>query len=128
VTGDRVHLQQVLLNLILNGLDATAGVASDRRRLLVRTAAAGASVEVSVTDNGRGIEKGTLDRIFEPFFSTKRDGMGLGLSIARTIVDAHDGRIAASNNDTGGATIRFVIPARAASREERTHAAQRRAS
>lgn len=128
VTGDRVHLQQVLLNLILNGLDAMSGVATDRRRLLVRTAAAAGYVEVSVTDNGGGIEEGILPRIFEPFFSTKRDGMGLGLSIARTIVDAHDGRIAAANNDSGGATIRFAIPARASSREERSHAAQRRAS
>ena len=128
VTGDRVHLQQVLLNLILNGLDAMANVASDNRRLLVRTAAVGGDVEVSVTDNGRGIESGTLARIFEPFFSTKRDGMGLGLSISRTIVDAHDGRIAAANNDNGGATITFAIPARAASREDRFHAAQRRAS
>jgi signal transduction histidine kinase len=128
VTGDRVHLQQVLLNLILNGLDAMTSVATDRRRLLVRTAAAAGYVEVSVTDTGGGIAEGTLARIFEPFFSTKRDGMGLGLSIARTIVDAHDGRIVAANNASGGATIRFAIPALASSREERSHAAQRRAS
>ena len=129
VTGDRVHLQQVLLNLILNGLDAAADVASDRRRLLVRTAAAGGHVEVSVTDNGRGIET----RHARPDLRTllqhqaRRDGTRAldRPHHRRRARRPHHGR---EQRDRRRATIRFAIPARATSREERSHAAQRRAS
>ena len=93
VTGDRVHLQQVLLNLMLNGMDAMAAMPAERRRLTVRTATNNGHVEVSVRDTGPGIAADPPSQIFEPFFTTKADGMGMGLSIARRIVEAHDGRL-----------------------------------
>jgi PAS domain S-box-containing protein len=112
VGGDRVHLQQVLLNLILNGMDAMAGEPRDRRRLLVRTrSGADGQVELAVIDSGPGIAPDKLPRVFEPFYTTKPNGMGMGLSIARTIIDAHHGRIWAENNASGGAVFRMALPA-----------------
>jgi C4-dicarboxylate-specific signal transduction histidine kinase len=110
VRGDRVHLQQVLLNLLLNGMEAMADTPNPRRRLTVRTEVNGGGVEVAVTDNGCGIPAATLSRLFESFFTTKADGLGLGLSIARSIVEAHGGRIWAENRPEGGATFRFTMP------------------
>ena len=111
VRGDRIHLQQVLLNLLLNGMDALADVADGERSLTVRARTAGGGfVEVAVSDNGHGIPAEKLGRLFEPFFSTKPKGMGLGLPISRTIVDAHGGRIWAENNAERGATFRFTLP------------------
>jgi PAS domain S-box-containing protein len=112
VSGDRIHLQQVLLNLMLNGMDAMAGQARDRRRILVRTRlGADGWVELAVVDSGHGIEPDKLPRLFEPFYTTKPNGMGMGLSIARTIVEAHKGRIWAENNPSGGAVFRIALPA-----------------
>ena len=110
VLGDRIHLQQVLLNLMLNGMEAMADTPRERRLLLVRTAQTNGMAEVSVRDSGTGI--GDLDpaRVFEPFYTTKAEGMGMGLSIARSIIEAHDGRITAENNVDGGATVRFHLP------------------
>jgi signal transduction histidine kinase len=125
VTGDRVHLQQVLLNLVLNGMDAMTGTPSDRRRLTVRTATANGYVDMSVKDTGRGIPSDSVSRIFEPFFTTKTDGMGMGLSIARSIIEAHEGRIVAENNVDGGATVRFSLPVRLADKEKVDHASRR---
>jgi signal transduction histidine kinase len=114
VRGDRVHLQQVLLNLILNGMDAMAGTPEEGRRLVVRTDAGdNRSVKVSVSDTGEGIHTERLPRVFESFFTTKAEGMGLGLAIARSIVDLHGGHIWAENNPGGGATFHFVLPAAA---------------
>jgi signal transduction histidine kinase len=110
IVGDRIHLQQVLLNLLLNGIDATAAMPRERRCLLVRTAKNGEQVEVSVRDAGHGIPDEAVSRIFEPFYTTKGEGMGIGLSIARTIVEAHGGSIAARNNPEGGATVWFSLP------------------
>ena len=111
ILGDHVHLQQVLINLILNGMDAMASQPRERRRLSIRTrAVAKGAVEVAVIDSGHGIEADKLPRVFEPFFSTKPNGMGMGLSISRTIIEAHRGRISAENNASGGATFRVTFP------------------
>jgi signal transduction histidine kinase len=110
VAGDRVHLQQVLLNLLLNGVHATSGQPPDRRKVVVRTAAPDGVVEVAISDRGHGIAPDQLRTIFQPFVTTKSDGLGVGLSISRTIVEAHGGRIAAENNPDGGATVRFSLP------------------
>jgi len=112
VRGDRVHLQQVLVNLILNGLDAMATTPPDRRTILVSTSPRNGQLELTVSDHGVGIATSILPRVFDPFFSTKNDGMGMGLSVARGIVDAHGGRIVAENNIHRGATIRVLLPLR----------------
>ena len=112
VRGDRVQLQQVLLNLILNGLDAMAGGTEAGRQLTVRaeTIREG-SVEVAVSDRGRGIPPDKVTRLFEPFFTTKPNGMGMGLAISQTIIEAHGGKIWGGNNGTGGAVFKFTLPA-----------------
>jgi len=111
ILGDRVHLQQVLINLILNGMEAMNQTPEAKRCLYVRTSTNGyRRVEISVTDCGQGIAPEQLNRLFDSFFTTKESGMGLGLAIARSIVDAHQGRIYAENNSSGGATFRFDLP------------------
>jgi C4-dicarboxylate-specific signal transduction histidine kinase len=112
VLGDRVHLQQVLVNLVLNSLDALAHTPPEYRYVVVSTARHGSHAEVSVQDRGPGISAGAMRRMFEPFFSTKAEGMGMGLSIARGIVEAHSGRIVAENNVDRGATFRVFLPLR----------------
>jgi signal transduction histidine kinase len=111
VLGDRVQLQQVVLNLVLNGLEALRPPWAGARTLVIRTAMDGAAtVTVAVQDSGPGIGEKDTDRIFQPFYTTKAEGLGMGLAIARTIVDAHGGRLAAANNEHGGATVRFTLP------------------
>jgi C4-dicarboxylate-specific signal transduction histidine kinase len=110
VIGDRVQLQQVLLNFVVNGCDAMGGETATRR-LTVRTGLAdAATVVVTVSDTGEGIPTGDLERIFEPFVSTKADGMGLGLAVCRTIISAHGGRVWAANNADGGAGLHCALP------------------
>ena len=110
VSADRVQLSQVMLNFVMNGCEAMED-AKGSRRLLVRTRRApSGNVEVTVADRGPGIEPADLEGIFEPFITTKRHGVGLGLAICRTIVDSHGGRIWATNNPDGGATLHFEIP------------------
>jgi PAS domain S-box-containing protein len=112
VFGDRVQLQQVVLNLLMNAADATATVEdADDRRVTVKTGASGGEVSVSVADRGMGVSSAELDQMFDPFFSTKHDGMGLGLSICRTIMDAHGGRIWATRNPDRGLTCSFELDA-----------------
>ncbi len=111
VRGDRVQLQQVVLNLVLNGLDAMREPSTGDRTLVIRTSRDGAAgVEVAVQDSGIGIDETLGDRMFQPLYTTKAEGLGMGLAIARTIVDAHGGRLAAANNVHGGATFRFTVP------------------
>jgi two-component system sensor kinase FixL len=112
VEGDPIQLQQVLLNLVLNALDAVEQ--ADREDGAVRIAAAGesgGSVEVVVSDNGVGLGEGDEERVFEAFVTSKVDGLGIGLSISRTVVETHGGRISAARNDEGGATFRVELPA-----------------
>jgi two-component system sensor kinase FixL len=110
VRGDRVQIQQVLLNLLLNAMDAMAEVPAEKRLALVTTALATAegAVHLAVRDTGAGLAD--PDRVFEPFYTTKPAGMGMGLSIARSIVAAHGGRIWAHDNAGAGATFTFSLP------------------
>jgi PAS domain S-box-containing protein len=111
VTGDRVQLQQVILNLFLNASDAMSSVDDRPRHLLIRTEIDQADwVRVSVQDAGIGFEPRNVERLFEPFFTTKTSGMGIGLSVSRSIIEGHRGRLWASSNDGPGATFAFSIP------------------
>ena len=111
VCGDAVHLQQVLLNLIFNGMDAIDEAKSGDRRVSVTASINGAqAVEIAVSDSGHGIPADKLTHIFDPFFTTKPKGMGMGLPISRTIIEAHSGRIWAENRPEGGASFRFTLP------------------
>lgn len=111
VRADRVHLEQVVLNLIANGMDAVSKSAPDQRRLIIQVLPSGVSeVEVVVADLGPGIPNEALKNIFEAFYTTKASGTGLGLSIARTIIETYGGRIWAENRESGGAIFRFTLP------------------
>ncbi len=111
VRGDRVQLQQVVLNLVLNGLDAMRELAAGDRSLIIRTFRESAAlVGVAVQDAGPGIAEQDAERIFEPLYTTKSDGIGMGLAITRTIVGAHGGRLSAENNADCGATFQFTLP------------------
>jgi len=119
VRADRVHLQQVLLNLILNGMDSLNGAAREDRRVTVSVRVdAARAVEIAVSDTGHGIAAEKLAHIFDPFFTTKPDGMGMGLAISRTIVESHGGRLWAENNNGAGATFRFTLPRAEEMRDE----------
>jgi signal transduction histidine kinase len=109
VRADRVHLQQVLLNLVLNGMDAMQDISGERRMVFRTAQVDGARIEIAVLDNGMGIPDGKLKEIFDSFVTTKQHGTGLGLSIARTIVEMYGGRIWAENREHGGAAFRFVL-------------------
>jgi signal transduction histidine kinase len=113
ITADRVSLQQVLMNLIINAMDAEAELATEQRVISVRTRHSGGSVEFAVRDAGPGIPADRLVRLFDAFFTTKPDGLGLGLAIARSIVEAHDGKIWAENHDGGGVTFHVALPTEA---------------
>ncbi|MGE5414998.1 MAG: sensor histidine kinase [Syntrophomonadaceae bacterium] len=110
VRGDRVQIEQVLLNLVTNGCDAMGESDPSRRLLRLRAEIADGAVRVSVADRGSGIPPDVLERLFEPFVTTKERGIGLGLAVCRTIVDSHEGRLWAVNNEEGGATFHFTLP------------------
>ncbi len=112
VRGDRIWLEQLLLNLLLNAMDAIGDSPEGRRRIALSAGPFGPeTVQVSVTDTGHGLAADLLPRLFHSFVTTREDGMGLGLSISRSIVEAHGGTIHAENNPDGGATFRFTLPA-----------------
>jgi signal transduction histidine kinase len=110
VLGDQTQIQQVLINLVLNAMDAVAEVDPERRVVAIAAEEADGSVRVTVRDRGKGIAGENLAKVFDSFFSTKQNGMGLGLSIARTIVEAHGGRIWAQSNTGDGASVCFELP------------------
>ena len=110
VRGDRIHIQQVVLNLLLNGLDALDEVPEAQRRLRIATVHDGRDrVEIAVADSGRGVDASRREAIFESFHTTKKEGMGLGLSIARSVVEQHDGCIRVEDNPGGGALFRVTL-------------------
>lgn len=111
IQGDRVQLQQVLLNLLLNAIEALSSVSIGSRHLVIATTKKDLkSVLVSVYDSGNGFPSNDLDRLFDPFYSTKSDGMGMGLTISRSIVESHGGRIWATSNSPCGAVFQFTLP------------------
>jgi C4-dicarboxylate-specific signal transduction histidine kinase len=112
VAGDRVQLQQVILNLIRNGSDAMSSVDDRPRQLLIRTERdEGDRVSLTVQDAGTGFDPPAVDRLFEGFYTTKNDGMGIGLSVSRSIIESHQGRLWATLNNNGpGAAFSFSIP------------------
>jgi len=111
IQGDRVQLQQVIINLIINAIEAMSGVGKGSRALLISTAQeASGGVRVSVQDSGPGLDGEGLDRLFDAFYTTKPAGMGMGLSICRSIIEAHGGQIWASRNVGPGATFQFTVP------------------
>lgn len=109
--GDRVQLQQVILNLIRNAIEAMNPVPVARRKLLIVTSVEPAGVSVAVHDTGTGLNSAKIESLFEPFYTTKVNGTGMGLAISRSIIEAHDGRIWAEPNQMRGATVRFSLPA-----------------
>ena len=110
VSGDRNQLQQVLLNLLMNGCDAMDAQPTGPPAAIVTRAPAPGHVEITVSDRGTGIPPADLERIFDPFVTTKAQGIGLGLAICRSIVDAHGGRLWATNNADVGATLHCELP------------------
>jgi len=110
ILGDRIQLQQVILNLVVNGIDAMRDTRSEEHIIGIRTSRVETFAELSVSDRGPGIPEDNLKEVFEPFFTSKAEGMGMGLSIARTIVEAHHGRISAENRRDGGAIFLIRLP------------------
>ena len=113
VLGDRVQLQQVVLNLIINAIEAMSGLGEGPRRLLIKTATSGLnSVSVAVQDTGPGLDPASMRRAFEDFYTTKPDGLGIGLPICRSIVEAHGGTLSVTANVPRGAFFELTVPAR----------------
>jgi signal transduction histidine kinase len=111
IQGDRVQLQQVMLNLIINAVEAMSCVHEGTRDLLIGSAKVESGVLISVRDSGPGLPPASLERLFDAFYTTKPTGLGLGLSICRSIIEAHGGRLWASANVPRGAIFEFTLPA-----------------
>ena len=110
VRGNSIELQQVIMNLLVNGMQAMEDASQGSDELVLGTSTMNGFVELAVSDDGVGIDQRTADRLFEPFFTTKPHGIGMGLAINRTIIEAHGGRIWATPNEGRGATFRFHLP------------------
>ena len=108
VSVDPIQIQQVVMNLVRNAVEAVRG--GRRQRIVIASRAAGGMAEIRVDDSGPGIPTDMMDRLFDAFVSSKPDGMGVGLSISRTIVEAHEGKLAAANREHGGASFRILLP------------------
>jgi signal transduction histidine kinase len=113
IQGDRVQFQQVILNLIVNSVQAMSNVNDSKRELVIATGLLqqGEAVQVAVRDSGLGLTEENIERLFQPFYTTKPDGLGMGLSICREIIEDHGGRLWASQNVPCGATFEFTLPA-----------------
>jgi C4-dicarboxylate-specific signal transduction histidine kinase len=110
VLGDRVQLQQVILNLIMNAIDAMSTISDRPRTLLIKSAKDAEGVLIQVQDSGKGLDPENSDRMFESFFTTKPEGIGIGLSISSSIVEAHGGSLSAKARASHGATFEFTLP------------------
>jgi signal transduction histidine kinase len=110
VSADRIMVEQLLLNLIKNGIESMKRTPRPERRLTVRTLRAGAQAEIQVVDRGHGIPDEVAAELFSPFFTTKDNGMGMGLNICRSIVELHEGRLWFTANPEGGSTFHFTLP------------------
>src|SRR5207249_5964614 len=110
VFADRIQLQQVMLNLMMNAIEAMSQVTTPRELLISSGADDAKGVVVVVRDSGPRLDSKNLDRLFEPFYTTKPQGMGMGLAICRSIIEAHGGRLWATQNDSRGATFQFMLP------------------
>jgi signal transduction histidine kinase len=108
VRGDRIQLQQVLVNLMMNASQAMSGQ-SGRRRLVLSATGTGEAIDITVADTGPGIAPEHLERLFDPFFTTRPQGMGMGLAICRTIAEAHGGRLIVESEPGRGATFRLTL-------------------
>jgi len=112
IWGDRVQLQQVLVNLILNAVESMSSVEDRARELSIRTEQSQTGgILVAVGDSGLGIAPGNLERVFEPFYTTKTSGVGMGLSICQTIINGHGGRLWVVANEPRGVVLKFTLPA-----------------
>jgi signal transduction histidine kinase len=111
VIGDRIQLQQVIINLVMNGIEAMQPIKDRTRELVIRSYQDEAQLVLTVKDCGVGISAKSADELFDAFFTTKPNGMGMGLSICRSIIAAHGGRMSAINNAGPGATFQFTLPA-----------------
>ena len=121
VAGDRIHLQQVVLNLVVNAMDAMEGCAHGDHRIEISLGQTDAGfVEVRIADNGPGIPVDLLGRLFEPFFTSKSEGLGVGLPVSKAIIEAHRGGIWAENRTEEGALFCFTVPVAEAGRREKT--------
>jgi C4-dicarboxylate-specific signal transduction histidine kinase len=110
IYGDRVQLQQVILNLIINAIEAMSGGAETPRALLISTAQAEHGILVAMRDSGPGLDPASLEQLFNAFYTTKSGGMGMGLAICRSIIEAHEGRLFACANEPRGAVFQFTLP------------------
>jgi len=112
VFADPIHIEQILVNLLQNGFEAMTETPQDKRQITIEISTEQDGITVSVSDTGRGIPTEIIDRVFEPFFTTKSEGLGMGLSISRSIMEAHGGRIKVSGNSPAGTTFQFTLPAK----------------